>query len=71
MCGIIMTEFTTTPSLEPLPGRYSTTAGAQRIDLVEVALPTEFRSQSLETITVKDTGRFNFQRAILWAVTVR
>jgi len=45
--------------------------GGQRIDLVEVAPPEEFTGQSLQTIAVGDTGRFNFQRAILWAVTVR
>jgi hypothetical protein len=43
----------------------------QTVDLVEVALPVEFRRQTLESITVKDTGRLVFQRAILWAVTVR
>jgi hypothetical protein len=43
----------------------------ETVDLVEVALPVEFRRQTLESITVKDTGRLVFQRAILWAVTVR
>ena len=43
----------------------------QRMDLVEVALPAEFRRQTLQSITLKDTGRLVFQRAILWAVTVR
>jgi hypothetical protein len=43
----------------------------QRMDLEEVALPEDFRRQTLESITVRDTGRLVFQRAILWAVTVR
>jgi hypothetical protein len=43
----------------------------QTIDVVEVALPEDFRRQTLESITVGDTGRLGFQRAILWAVTVR
>ena len=43
----------------------------QRMDLVQVDLPLEFRRQTLETITIRDTGRFNFQRAILWGVSVR
>ncbi len=43
----------------------------QRMDLVQVDLPPEFRRQTLETITIRDTGRYNFQRAILWAVSVR
>jgi len=43
----------------------------QAIDLVEVALPDEFRRQTLETIVLDDTGRLVFQRAILWAVTLR
>jgi len=43
----------------------------ERIDQVEVALPTDFRNHKLESITLKDTGRYGFQRAILWAVTVR
>jgi hypothetical protein len=41
------------------------------MDLVQVDLPPEFRRQALETITIRDTGRYNFQRAILWAVSVR
>jgi TolB-like protein len=43
----------------------------QRMDLLEVDLPREFRQQTLETITIRDTGRFNSQRAILWALSVR
>lgn len=43
----------------------------QSIDLVEVALPEEFRSHTLVDIILKDTGRLGLQRAILWAVTVR
>ena len=43
----------------------------QRMDLVQVDLPLEFRRQTLQTITIRDTGRYNFQRAILWAVSVR
>ena len=43
----------------------------ERIDLVEVALPSDFRNRKLGSITLKDTGRYGFQRAILWAVTVR
>ncbi|MGA2136976.1 MAG: hypothetical protein ABSH50_32190 [Bryobacteraceae bacterium] len=43
----------------------------ERIDLVEVGLPNDFRSHTLESITLRDTGRYGFQRAILWAVTVR
>jgi hypothetical protein len=43
----------------------------ERIDRVEVALPDSFRDHKLESITLKDTGRYGFQRAILWAVTVR
>ena len=41
------------------------------MDVVEVALPDDFRRQALESVTIKDTGRLVFQRAILWAVTVR
>lgn len=41
-----------------------------RIDLVEIALPPEFHQEGLTTITVTDTGRFGFQRAVLWALTV-
>jgi len=43
----------------------------QRMDLVAVALPEAFRRQTLVSVTVVDTGRLVFQRAILWAVTVR
>jgi hypothetical protein len=43
----------------------------ERIDLVEVPLPAEFQGRTLESITLRDTGRPNFERAILWAVTVR
>ncbi len=43
----------------------------QRMDLVEVDLPPEFQQQTLDSITVTDTGRFGFQRALLWAVTVQ
>jgi hypothetical protein len=43
----------------------------QQMDVVEVALPDDFRRQALESVTIKDTGRLVFQRAILWAVTVR
>jgi hypothetical protein len=43
----------------------------QRMDLVEVKLPSDFQRQSLQTITLTDTGRYSFQRAILWAVTVQ
>jgi hypothetical protein len=42
----------------------------QRMDLVEVDLPADFQKQQLQTITVTDTGRYGFQRAVLWAVTV-
>jgi hypothetical protein len=45
--------------------------GGQRIDMIEVALPSQFRARNLETITLVDTGRYGFERAILWAVTVR
>jgi hypothetical protein len=43
----------------------------QRIDMVEIDLPAAFRQQTLKTITMLDTGRWTFQRAILWAVSVR
>jgi hypothetical protein len=43
----------------------------QRMDLVQVDLPPEFRQQTLDNITIRDTGRYTFQRAILWAVSVR
>ena len=43
----------------------------QRMDLVEIALPRDFRSQTLDSITIKDTGKQDFQRVLLWAVTVR
>ena len=43
----------------------------ERIDLVEVDLPAEFHGRTLERIILRDTGRTNFERAILWAVTVR
>lgn len=43
----------------------------QRMDLVGVDLPPEFRQQTLESITIRDTGRFSFQRAILWGLSVR
>lgn len=42
-----------------------------RIDLVQIALPPEFRHQQLVSITLTDTGRLGFQRAILWRVAVR
>lgn len=42
----------------------------QRMDLLEVDLPADFQKQQLQTITVTDTGRYGFQRAVLWAVTV-
>jgi hypothetical protein len=43
----------------------------ERIDLVEVTLPPDFRDRNLENITLVDSGRYGFERAILWAVTVR
>jgi hypothetical protein len=43
----------------------------QRMDLVQVDLPAEFRQQVLESITIRDTGGFNMQRTVLWAVSVR
>jgi hypothetical protein len=41
------------------------------IDVVEVQLPAEFHQQTLVSVTLRDTGRHNFQRAILRALTVR
>jgi hypothetical protein len=43
----------------------------QRMDAVAVDLPPAFRQQTLKTITMLDMGRWTFQRAILWAVSVR
>ena len=43
----------------------------QRMDLVQVDLPAEFRQEGLESITIRDTGGFNIQRTALWAVSVR
>lgn len=46
-------------------------SGVEYIDMVTVDLPAEFHDQTLQTITLRDTGRHNFQRAILRAVTVQ
>jgi hypothetical protein len=43
----------------------------EAIDVVQVDLPPEFGRQTLESITLRDTGRHNFQRAILRGVTVQ
>jgi hypothetical protein len=47
------------------------TSQAEAIDIVQVDLPPEFHNQALQTIMLRDTGRHNFQRAILRAVTVQ
>lgn len=47
------------------------TSRAETIDIVQVELAAEFHNQTLQTITLRDTGRHNFQRAILRAVTVQ
>lgn len=43
----------------------------QRMDVIQVDLPPDFHQQTLETITIRDTGGFNIQRTTLWAVSVR
>jgi hypothetical protein len=43
----------------------------QVLDIIAVALPDAFRSQTLEAIDITDTGRSDFQRAALWGVTVQ
>jgi hypothetical protein len=43
----------------------------QHLDVVAVDLPPEFRSQTLDSIVITDTGRADFQRAALWGVTVQ
>jgi tRNA A-37 threonylcarbamoyl transferase component Bud32 len=65
------------------PGEYTTTINGtttkevfnngrgQVLDMIEVDLPEAFRSQTLESIAITDTGRADFQRAALWGVTVQ
>lgn len=43
----------------------------QRMDMVEIDLPAEFQSQELGAIRIADTGRQDFQRAVLWGLTVQ
>jgi TolB-like protein len=64
------------------PGEYTTTINGtttrqvftngrgQNLDVIEIALPEAFRTQTLESIAITDTGRSDFQRAALWGVTV-
>lgn len=47
------------------------TTHAETIDMVEVDLPPAFANETLQTIAIHDTGRKNFQRAILRAITVQ
>ena len=63
-------EYTTTINGTTTREVFSNGRG-QVLDVVEVALPDVFRSQTLESITITDTGRSDFQRAALWGVTVQ
>jgi hypothetical protein len=63
-------EFTTTINGTTTREVFNNGRG-QVLDAIEVALPEEFRSQTLEAIAVTDTGRADFQRAALWGVTVQ
>lgn len=47
------------------------TWGQVRIDMQRFDLPAEFANQTLDRILVTDTGRRDFQRALVMAATVR
>jgi hypothetical protein len=49
---------------------WTNTSGQQRLDEQIYELPTAFATQTLESITITDSGNENVQRAILAAVTV-
>lgn len=49
---------------------WTSTSGQQRLDEQIYELPAAFATQTLESITITDSGNENVQRAILAAVTV-
>ena len=49
---------------------WTNSGGAQRLDEQIYELPASFAAQTLESITITDSGNENVQRAILAAVTV-
>ncbi len=41
------------------------------MDKQTIDLPSEFANETLTSIRMTDTGRFDFQRAVLYGITVR